>query len=50
MPPYFPRTPLRFERTADAAFRTARYADPIEGPHRLPFWRRFLIALKRRFG
>lgn len=35
------RTPnLRFYRTADEAFKTATYADPIERPLRVPTFRR----------
>jgi len=37
---------VRFERSADAAFRTARYAAAIERPMP-PLWKRLVISLWR---
>lgn len=48
MPPYFPRSPQRFARTASEAFRDASYGAAIERP--LPsLWKRILLAIARRF-
>jgi len=40
------RVAVRFERTADAAFRTPRYSAAVEKPWP-PLWKRILIALWR---
>lgn len=46
MPPYFPRSPLRYSRTTGEAFRDADYADPIDRPEPT-LWSRFLNFLRR---
>lgn len=46
MPPYFPRSPQRFSRTLDEAFRTARYGAAIERPYP-PLWKRLLLRFVR---
>jgi hypothetical protein len=35
---------LRYARTFDEAFRTARYGAAIEGPWRRPIWARLMSA------
>lgn len=46
MPPYFPRSPLRYSRSTVEAFpRTAQYGAAIERPMPTP-WRRFLNFLR----